>query len=72
MSVAEAAEIWGKSPETVRNAIRSGAVGSKRTKPRGWYMVNAADVKALVVVKTRRTADAADGAAASGSLARAS
>ena len=70
ISVAEAAEIVGRSPETVRCAIRSGAVGYKRREPRGWYLVDAADVKALMVVKSRKGADAAGSAAGSEGLAK--
>ena len=63
--VAEAAEFAGKSPEWVRWAIRRGAVGFKRAGARGWYLVDAADVQALMVVKSRKDGDAA-GAVAGG------
>ena len=47
--IAEAAGITGKSPETMRRIARSGAVGSKRVGARGWLLVDAADVAALIV-----------------------
>jgi excisionase family DNA binding protein len=60
--VAEAAEILGRSSETVRRTIHSGAVEAKRVGDRGWWLVAAADVEALVT-KSRKGADAAGGAA---------
>lgn len=68
--VARAAEITGRSPEWVRCAIYSGAVGYKRREPRGWYLVDAADVEALMVVKSRTRADAAGDAAGPENLAK--
>lgn len=71
ISVAEAARIVDKSPETVRRAVRRGAVGYKRAGVRGWLSVKAADVQALMVVKSRTDcADAAGDAAGSEGLAK--
>ena len=64
ISTAKAAEIWDLSPESVRRAVRGGAVGWKRVGARGRLSVKAADVEALVVTKSRTdSGDAADGAA---------
>ncbi len=72
ISLAEAAGITGRSPETMRRIARSGAVGTKRVGARGWYLVDAADVQALMVVKSRSDgADAAGRAAGPEDLARA-
>ena len=49
VSVAEAAKIVGKSPETVRRAIRAGALEAERVGARGWWLVDPADVAALIV-----------------------
>jgi excisionase family DNA binding protein len=62
LSVAEAARIVGRSPDTVRRAIQSGALEAERVGVRGWYLVDAADVEALVT-KSRAGGDAAGGAA---------
>jgi hypothetical protein len=62
ISVAEAAEITGRSHETVRRIARSGAVGTKRVGARGWLSVRADDVEALIV-KSYKGADAAGVAA---------
>lgn len=62
--VAAAAEISGMSREWVRCAINSGAVGYKRREPRGWYLVDAADVQALMVVKSRTDSGDAAGVVA--------
>jgi excisionase family DNA binding protein len=58
LSVAEAAKIVGRSPDTVRRAIQSGALEAERVGSRGWYLVDAADVQALVT-KSRKGGDAA-------------
>jgi DeoR/GlpR family transcriptional regulator of sugar metabolism len=58
VSVAEVARITGRSPETVRRAIRSGALAWERVGDRGWYSVSAADVEALIQ-KSRSAEDAA-------------
>lgn len=72
LSVAEAARIVGRSPDTVRRAIQSGALEAERVGARGWYVVRAADVKALIV-KSCKGRDAAGGAAgAEDQLAQAS
>jgi hypothetical protein len=63
INVAEAARITGRSGETVRRTIHSGAVEAKRVGDRGWWLVAAADVRALIITKSRKGADAADGAA---------
>jgi hypothetical protein len=69
--VAEVAEFAGKSPAWVRWICRSGAVGWKRAGARGWYLVDAADVEALMVVKSRSGgADAAEDAAGTEDLAK--
>lgn len=60
ISVAEAAEIWGLSAESVRRAAHLGEVGYRRKAPRGRFSVKAADVEALMVVKSR--ADRGDAA----------
>lgn len=66
ISTAAAAEIWELSPESVRRAVRLGEVGYRRKGSRGRLSVNAADVEALVVMKSRTdSGDAADGAAGS-------
>ena len=54
LSVAEAARIVGRSPDTVRRAIQSGALEAERIGARGWYLVDAADVQALMVKKSRK------------------
>lgn len=64
ISVAEAARITGRSSETVRRTIHSGAVEAKRVGDRGWWLVAAADVRALVT-KSRKSADAGEGPAGS-------
>lgn len=64
ISTAEASEIWGLSRESVRRAVRLGEVGYKRKAPRGRLSVKAADVEALMVVKSR-----SDGADAAGVVA---
>jgi excisionase family DNA binding protein len=64
ISVAEAARITGRSSETVRRTIHSGAVEAKRVGSRGWWSVAAADVEALVT-KSRKNGDAADDVAGS-------
>lgn len=58
ISVAEAARRAESSAETVRRAIYSGMVGWKRRGPRGRYLVNAADIEALTVVKLREGTEA--------------
>ena len=60
VSVAEAARIVGRSPETVRRAIQSGALEAERVGDRGWYSVSTADVRALIV-KSHKDADGAGG-----------
>lgn len=65
ISTAEAAEVWGLSPESARRAAHLGEVGWKRKGPRGRLWLSAADVDALMVVKSRKGADAAEGAAGS-------
>jgi len=65
ISVAEAARIMGRSSETVRRIVHSGAVGAKRVGDRGWWLVAAEDVQALMVVKSRKDGDAAGVAAGS-------
>ena len=62
ISVAEAARITGRSPETVRRTIHGGAVEAKRVGDRGWWLVAAADVESLMT-KSRKSADAAGNAA---------
>ena len=59
ISVAEAARITGRSGETVRRTIHSGAVEAKRIGDRGWWLVAAADVEALVT-KNREGGDATE------------
>lgn len=64
ISVAQAARITGRSSETMRRIAHSGAVGTKRVGARGWLSVKAADVEALMVVKSRSGgADATEGVA---------
>ena len=71
ISVAEAARITGRSSETVRRTIHGGAVEAKRVGARGWWLVAAADVEALMVVKSRSDgADAAGGVAGTEDLAK--
>ena len=66
ISTARAAEIWNLSPESVRRAARLGEVGYRRKGSRGRLSVKAADVEALMVVKSRSDgADAADAVAGS-------
>jgi len=66
ISTAEAAGIWGLSPESARRAAHLGEVGWKRKAPRGRFWLKAADVEALVVTKSRTDgADAAGVAAGS-------
>jgi excisionase family DNA binding protein len=62
ISVAEAARITGRSAETVRRTIHGGAVEAKRVGDRGWWLVAAADVEALITKSCKGT-DAAGGAA---------
>ena len=62
VSVAEAAEILGRSPETVRRIVRSGAVDYDWVGARGWYVVRAADVEALIT-KSRKSGGAGAGSA---------
>ena len=69
ISVAEAARITGRSGETVRRTIHSGAVEAKRVGDRGWWLVAAADVEALMT-KSRKGADAAVGVAGAEDLAK--
>ncbi len=54
VSVAEAAKIVGKSPETIRRAIASGALAAERVGARGWWLVDPADVAALIVTSPKR------------------
>lgn len=63
VSVAKAAEIAGRSPETVRCAIRSGALEARRFGARGWYSVSAADLEAFITKSGPDDPDAAEGAA---------
>ena len=70
ISVAEAARITGRSSETWRRHIHSGAVEAKRVGARGWWSVAAADVEALVT-KSRKSADAAGVAAGTEDLRKA-
>jgi hypothetical protein len=63
VSVAKAAKIAGRSPETVRRAIRSGELEARRFGPRGWYSVSTADVQALIFKSCPDGADAAGDAA---------
>ena len=49
-------------PDSILRHVHSGAVGWKRVGPRGWFLVDAADVEKLVV-KSHKGADAAGGAA---------
>ncbi len=70
ISVAEAAGITGRSPETMRRIAHSGAVGTRRIGARGWLLVDAADVMALVITKSRKSADAAGVAAGPEDLAK--
>lgn len=63
MSVAVAAKRAGKSPETVRRAIRSGALEARRFGARGWYSVSAADLESFIWKSHADRADAAEGAA---------
>lgn len=64
ISTAEASEIWGLSPGSVRRAVRLGEVGYRRKGTRGRLSVKADDVHELMVVKSRSDdADAAGVAA---------
>jgi excisionase family DNA binding protein len=49
LSVSEAARVVRKSPETVRRAVRSGALRASRFGERGWYEIDEADLRAFVV-----------------------
>ncbi len=64
ISTAEAAEVWGLSRESARRAAHLGEGGWKRKGPRGRLWLKAADVHALMVVKSRADRGDAAGAAA--------
>jgi len=72
ITTATAAEILEQSQESARRAAHSGAVGYKRVGSRGRLLLNAADVEALVITKSRTdSGDTAEGVAGAADLARA-
>ena len=65
LSVAEAARVVGRSPETVRRAVRLCELRATRFGQRGWYEIDEADLRAFVV----RSGGDAGGVAGSGNRA---
>ena len=47
--MSEAARSVGRSPETVRRAVRSGELAATRFGERGWWVIDEADLRAFVV-----------------------
>jgi excisionase family DNA binding protein len=47
ITVEEAAAILGRHPETIRRAVRKGALPDGRTKPRGRHRIRRGDLDAL-------------------------
>lgn len=63
ITVEEAAAILGRHPETIRRAVRSGALPDGRTKPRGRLRIRRGDLDALAAPDPGRydpNADAQD------------
>jgi excisionase family DNA binding protein len=52
ITVEEAAAILGRHPETIRRAVRSGALPDGRTKPRGRLRIRRGDLDALAAPKS--------------------
>ncbi len=63
ISVEEAATILGRHPETIRRAVRRGALPDSREKPRGRVRIRRGDLEALAAPSANRydpNADAQD------------
>jgi excisionase family DNA binding protein len=63
ITVEEAAAILGRHPETIRRAVRTGALPDGRTKARGRHRIRRGDLEALAAPKSRTydpNADAQD------------
>ena len=63
ISVEEAATILGRHPETIRRAVRRGALPDSREKPRGRVRIRRGDLDALAAPRVSRydpNADAQD------------
>jgi excisionase family DNA binding protein len=63
ITVEEAAAILGRHPETIRRAVRTGALPDGRTKPRGRHRIRRGDLDALAAPDPGRydpNADAQD------------
>ncbi len=63
ITVEEAATILGRHPETIRRAVRTGALPDGRTKARGRHRIRRGDLEALAAPNSRTydpNADAQD------------
>jgi excisionase family DNA binding protein len=60
LSVSECAKTVGRSPGTVRRAVRTGELPAERFGERGWWMIEAADLQQYVV-KSRKGGDRGSG-----------
>lgn len=60
ITVEEAATILGRHPETIRRAVRRGALPDGRTKPRGRLRIRRRDLDALAGSKSSRYDPSAD------------
>ncbi len=63
ITVEEAAAILGRHPETIRRAVRTGALPDGRTKARGRHRIRRGDLEALAAPNSRTydpNADAQD------------
>ncbi len=63
ITVEEAAALTGKHPETIRRAVRKGALPDGRAKPRGRLRIRRGDLEALAAPNSRTydpNADAQD------------
>ncbi len=53
ITVEDAAALLGKHPETIRRAVRKGALPDDRTKPRGRMRIRRGDLELLAGPRTR-------------------
>jgi excisionase family DNA binding protein len=60
ISVEEAAQLLGKHPETIRRAVRKGALPDSRTNPRGHLRIRRGDLQALAAPAPARYDPVAD------------
>jgi len=60
LSVEEAAQLLGRHPETIRRAVRKGALPDGRTNPRGRLRIRRGDLQALAAPAPARYDPVAD------------